>query len=175
MSTRLENGRRHHDRGDEGRRSTAAPILALSGLILAIGTMLPWASQSGQSGGAIGSFNESISGSSFSDGRIVMGLGVALLAIAVVMLTTRRRGAWFDADLLGLALATTALVVTIATWAGLNPSAGAVSRSADIGLYVSLAGSLLGVIGSLAGLTRSESDRAEGRRQDVVGSRDRAA
>ena len=168
MSSRSIETRAYDGRPNDGRRSTAAPIIGLGGIALIIGTMLPWASNS--VAGAANRVNESISGSSLSDGRIAMGLGFAMVMIALVMFTTRRVGAWFDADLLGLALATTAGVVTIATWTALNSNAGAaVSRSADTGLYVALAGSVVAFAGALAGLMRSGSDRAtDDRDNDVV-------
>jgi len=173
MASRYESTRVDTDRNrDDGRRSTAAPFIGLGGLILIIGTFLPWASDSGTAA----KINETISGSSLSDGRIAMGLGFAMLVIAFVMFTTRRAGSWFDADLLGLALATTALVTTIATLAALGSNgADNVSRSAEAGLYVAIAGSAVGFVGALVGLMRSASDRAtHDRRGGVVGT-DRAA
>jgi hypothetical protein len=169
MSTRLENERavRVDRPTQEGRRSTAAPIIGLGGLVLVLGTLLSWASESG----ARQAVNHSISGSSFSDGRTAMGLGFAMIMIAGVMVTTRRVGAWFDANLLGLALATTALVVTIATWVAIGNEAGVtVSRTADIGLYISVVGAAVAFIGTLWGLM-SDSDRAtDSGRNDVVGA-----
>lgn len=173
MASRYESTRLDTERNrDDGRRSTAAPFIGLGGLILIIGTFLPWASDSGTAN----TINESISGSSFSDGRIAMGLGFAMLLIAVVMYTTRRAGSWFDADLLGFALATTAVVVSIATLTALGSNeADNVTRTAELGLYVAIAGSLISMVGALVGLVRSASDRAtEERRGGVVGT-DRAA
>jgi hypothetical protein len=173
MATRHENTRLDTDRyRDNGRRSTAAPFIGLGGLILIIGSFLPWASDSGTAR----TINESISGSSFPDGRMAMGLGFAMLLIAVVMSTTRRAGSWFDADLLGFALGTIAVVTTVATLAALGSNGvDNVSRTAEIGLYVAIAGSLIGMVGALVGLVRSASDRAtDDRRGGVVGT-DRAA
>jgi hypothetical protein len=173
MATRYENTRLDTDRyRDDGRRSTAAPFIGLGGLILLIGSFLPWASDSGTAR----TINESISGSSFPDGRMAMGLGFAMLLIAVVMSTTRRAGSWFDADLLGFALGTIAVVTTVATLAALGSNGvDNVSRSAEIGLYVAIAGALIGMVGALVGLVRSASDRAtEDRRGGVVGT-ERAA
>ena len=173
MASRHESTRLDTDRHrDDGRRSTAAPFIGLGGLILIIGTFLPWASDSGTAN----TINESIAGSSFSDGRIAMGLGFAMLLIAVVMYTTRRAGSWFDADLLGFALGTIALVTTVATLTALGSNdADNVSRTAEVGLYIAIAGSAIGMVGALAGLVRSASDRAtQDRRGGVVGT-DRAA
>lgn len=115
--------------------------------MLTIGSFLAWASDS--TDGVVAGANESITGSSFSDGRFVMGIGVAMLVMAAYMASTRRRGHWFDADLLGAALGTIAAVVIIATWAAYPDS-----RSPDVGLYVSLAGAVIGMAGSLAAATR---------------------
>jgi hypothetical protein len=167
-STRLDTDRRT----DDGRRSTAAPFIGLGGLILIIGTFLPWASESGTAN----KINESISGSSFSDGRIAMGLGFAMLLIAVVMYTTRRAGSWFDADLLGFALGTIAVVTTVATMTALGSNgADNVARTAEVGLYVAIAGSVIGMVGALVGLVRSASDRATPERRGGVVGTDRAA
>ena len=175
MATRYEAGRVDRDRDrdrDDGRRSTAAPFIGLGGLILIVGSMLPWASDSGTAA----KINETISGSSFSDGRVAMGVGFAMLAIAFVMFTTRRAGSWFDADLLGFALATTGLVVTIATLVALGSNgADNVERSAEVGLYVAIAGSAIAFVGALAGLMRSSSDRATHERRGGVVGTDRAA
>jgi hypothetical protein len=173
MASRYENTRLDTDRyRDDGRRSTAAPFIGLGGLILIIGSFLPWASDSGTAT----TINGSIQGSSFADGRTAMGLGFAMLLIAVVMYTTRRAGSWFDADLLGFALGTIAVVTTVATLAALGSNgADNVARTAEIGLYVAIAGSLIGMVGALMGLVRSASDRAvDDRRGGVVGT-DRAA
>ena len=173
MATRYETTRLDTDQHrDDGRRSTAAPFIGLGGLILIIGTFLPWASDSGTAN----TINESISGSSFSDGRMAMGLGFAMLLIAIVMYTTRRAGSWFDADLLGFALATTAVVVSIATLTALGSNeADNVTRTAELGLYVAIAGSLISMVGALVGLVRSASDRATDERRGGVVGTDRAA
>jgi hypothetical protein len=153
----------------EGRRSTAAPVIGLGGVVLVVGTFLSWASHSAPA--VAHKVDESISGSSLPDGRMAMGLGFAMVMIAVVMLATRRVGAWFDADLLGLALATAALVLTIATWASIGKDSGVTaSRDADIGLYVAVVGSAIAFIGSLVGLMKSGSDRATAGSSTTVGT-----
>ena len=152
MST-LEGTPRARDRAradgrlDDAEASAAAPFLGLGGAALTIGSFLSWASDS--TANAAGAVNESITGSSFADGRMVMGIGVAMLVMAGYMASTRRRGHWYDADLLGAALGTIAVVVIIATWAAYPES-----RSPDLGLYVSLIGAFIGMAGSLAAATR---------------------
>ena len=90
------------------------------------------------------------------DGRVVLGIGAALLVTGVLMASNRRVGTWFDADLLGVALSTFALVTVVTLWAYL----GSDERSPDIGLYVAAAGAAIAMVGSMAALLRSGSDRA---------------
>ena len=90
------------------------------------------------------------------DGRVVLGIGAALLVTGVLMAKNRRVGTWFDADLLGVALSTFALVTVVTLWAYL----GSDERSPDIGLYVAAAGAAIAMVGSMAALLRSGSDRA---------------
>lgn len=134
---------------DPGRRSMAAPALGLGGLVLLIGSFLSWASDSNSP--VADAANSSIAGSSLADGRVVMGIGLALLFMALYMGTTMRRGHWFDSDLLGLALSTIAAVIIVATWVALPEG-----RGPEAGLYVALAGSLIAFVGTLAALIRSK-------------------
>ena len=48
------------------------------------------------------------------DGRIVMGIGLALLVMAALMWANKRVGSWFDADLLGVTLSTVAIGTIVA-------------------------------------------------------------
>jgi hypothetical protein len=90
------------------------------------------------------------------DGRIVMGIGLALLVMATLMWANKRVGSWFDADLLGVALST----IAIGTIVAFLIDVGDTGRSVEIGTYVSLAGAVIAFIGGLAALLRSGSDRA---------------
>ncbi|MCA1727494.1 MAG: hypothetical protein LC722_07540, partial [Actinobacteria bacterium] len=127
------------------RRSAAAPFLGLGGLVLAVSTFLSWAKfdQEAQGGGG----QDSASGLDLSDGRLLLGIGLALILLAAYTGMTRRLGHWFDADLLGLALSTIALAVAGATWAAIPDRV-----SPDIGLYVALAGGAIAFLGSLLAL-----------------------
>jgi hypothetical protein len=138
-------GPRRIERRDDARPSMAAPFVGLGGLALVIGTFLTWI----DSGDATTGTTE-IAGSSLSDGRIVMGIGFALIVMALYMGTTRRWGHWFDSDLLGATLSAVATTVIIATWVALPDG-----QSPDLGLYVSLAGAIVGLIGTVMALTRS--------------------
>ena len=131
------------------RSSTAAPILIVGSLALIVGSFLDWVGARDQ---AVGASN----GYQLPDGRIALGVGVALLLMGIVMAANRRVGTWFDADLLGTALSTFALVTVLALWAYL----GSDDRSPEVGLYVAAAGALIAMGGSLVALLRSASDRA---------------
>lgn len=136
---------------DDARSSAAAPFLGVGGAVLAIGSFLSWASDSASATGS--AVNESITGSSFPDGRVVMGIGIAMLVMAVYMGSTRRRGHWYDTDLMGAVLGTVAAVIIVSTWVAYPDS-----RSADVGLYLSLVGALIGMAGSLAAAARPHRD-----------------
>ena len=138
---------------DKDRRvsksSTAAPALLIGSLVMIAGTFLDW----------IDGREQSITdpnGFQIPDGRVVLGIGAALLVMGILMAKNRRVGTWFDADLLGVALSTFALVTVVSLWAYLASD----ERSPDIGLYVAAAGSAVAMIGTLAALLRSGSDRA---------------
>ena len=133
----------------ESRSSTAALALAFGGLVLVVGTFLDWIDGREQ---ALTDPN----GFQIPDGRVALGIGVALLLIGIVMATNRRVGSWFDADLLGFALSTVALVTVVALWVYL----GSDQRSPDVGIYVAAAGAAIAMVGSLVALLRSGSDRA---------------
>jgi hypothetical protein len=147
----------------ESRSSTAAPALVVGSLVLIVATFLDWVDGREQ---ALTDPN----GFQMPDGRVALGIGVALLLMGILMGANKRVGSWFDADLLGVALSTVALVTVVSLWIYL----GSDERSPDIGLYVAAAGAAIAMVGSLAALLRSGSDRAtaddEGR-GDVGGSR----
>jgi hypothetical protein len=148
------------------RSSTAAPVLIVGSLALIIGTFLDWVGSRDQAVGAS-------SGYQLPDGRIALGVGVALLLMGIIMAANKRVGSWFDADLLGVALSTIALVTVVALWGYL----GSDNRSAEIGLYVTAGGALIAMVGSLAALLRSASDRAtwDGEGEGDVGRNRRLA
>ena len=72
------------------------------------------------------------------------------------MATNKRVGSWFDADLLGFALSTVALVTVVTLWIYLASD----ERSPDVGIYVATAGAAFAMVGSLMALLKSASDRA---------------
>jgi hypothetical protein len=131
------------------RSSTAAIPLIIGSVVLIVGTFLDWVGSRGQ---AVGESN----GYQLPDGRVALGIGATLLLMGVIMAANKRVGSWFDADLLGTALSTVALVTVVAFWASL----GSDNRSVEIGMYVTAAGALIAMAGSLIALLRSGSDRA---------------
>ena len=147
-----------HDRDDdprvirdrrESRSSTAALALAIGGLVLVVGSFLDWID-----GRELALTDPN--GFQIPDGRLALGIGVALLLIGILMATNRRVGSWFDADLLGVALSTVALVTVVSLWIYLASD----ERSPDVGIYVATAGAAFAMVESLMALLRSRSDRA---------------
>ena len=133
----------------ESRSSTAAPALVLGSLVLIAASFFDWIDGREQS-------LTDPNGFQIPDGRVALGIGVALLLMGILMGANKRVGSWFDADLLGVALSTVALVTVVGLWAYLASD----ERSPDIGLYLATAGALIAMGGSLMALLRSGSDRA---------------
>jgi hypothetical protein len=133
----------------KSRSSTAAPVLIVGSLAIIIGSFLDWIGSRDQ---AVGASN----GYQIPDGRLALGIGVALLLMGILMAANKRVGSWFDADLLGTALSTVALVTIVTLWASL----GSDNRSVEAGVYVAAGGSFIAMAGCLVALLRSASDRA---------------
>ena len=145
----VDDGRRRTVDRRISRSSTAAPVLIVGSLVLIVGTFLDWI---GSRTRALGESN----GYQLPDGRVALGIGAALLLMGIIMAVNKRVGSWFDADLLGTALSTIALVTVVAFWASL----GSDNRSVELGIYVTAGGALIAMAGSLIALLRSASDRA---------------
>ena len=133
----------------ESRSSTAALALAFGGLVLVVGSFLDWIDGRSQT-------LTDPNGYQIPDGRIALGIGAALLLMGILMAANRRVGSWFDADLLGVALSTVALVTIVSLWVYLASD----ERSPDVGIYVATAGAAIAMVGSLGALLKSGSDRA---------------
>jgi cellobiose-specific phosphotransferase system component IIC len=138
------------------RASVAAPAVLIGSLIVIVGTFLDWGSRTVSDATGTQTETVDLSGFNVPDGRIVMGIGFALLVVAVLMWANKRVESWFDADLLGVALSTFAIGTIVAFLI----DGGDTGRSVEIGTYVSLAGALIAFIGGIAALLRSGSDRA---------------
>jgi hypothetical protein len=149
MQGQYDSGNRSIDR-DTARSSVAAPFLGIGGVVLVIGSLLTWVDQGDAAAGT------EVAGTSLSDGRFVMGIGFAMIVMAVYMATTRRYGHWYDADLLGAALGAIATTVIVAIWIAIPDG-----MTADLGVYVSLVGAIIGLGGSIAALGASRADRIE--------------
>ena len=141
----------------EARASMAAPAILIGALVVIVGTFLDWASGAViDATGTTQTQTLDLSGFNVPDGRIVMGIGFALLVMAALMWANKRVGSWFDADLLGVALS----AIAIGTIVAFLIDVGDAGRSVEIGIYVSLGGAMIAFIGGLAALLRSGSDRA---------------
>jgi hypothetical protein len=141
----------------KAKASAAAPLLGIGGLALLVGTLLTWIDAGDAAGGT------EVAGASLSDGRLVMGIGVGMLLMGIYMATTRRYGHWFDADLLGATLGAIATTVIVTTWIALPDG-----QTADLGLYVSLAGAVLGLFGALAALAGGRADHDDSRSPQTI-------
>ncbi len=149
-TTRTNAGRERTVRDRRtSRSSTAAPVIVIGSLGIIVGSFLDWIDSRDQAASAAQGFQ-------IPDGRIALGIGVALLVVGILMAANRRVGTWFDADLLAVAFSTVTLVSVVALWVYL----GSDQRSPDIGIYVTAAGALVAMAGSLMALLRSASDRA---------------
>ena len=134
-------------RRQAARASTAAPMILVGSAVLIASGFLDWVAGRDAANDA--------NGFQIPDGRVVLGLGAALLVIGILMAKNRRVGSWFDADLLATALSTVALGTVVTLWAYL----GSDERSPDVGLYVATAGAAVAMLGSLFAALRSGSDR----------------
>ena len=149
-TTRDRDGNRRSVTDRRRSRSSAAAVpLIIGSLALIVGSFLDWIGARDQ---AVGASN----GYQLPDGRIALGIGVALLIMGVIMAVNKRVGTWFDADLIGVALSTVALATIVALWGYL----GSDNRSVEVGIWISAAGALIAMVGSLVALLRSGSDRA---------------
>lgn len=133
--------------GRAARASTAAPLIVIGSAVLVVSGFLDWIA--GRD--AVNDAN----GFQIPDGRVVLGIGAALLVMGILMAKNRRVGSWFDADLLATALSTLALGTVVTLWVYL----GSDERSPDVGLYVATAGAAIAMFGSLSAALRSDSDR----------------
>ena len=88
-----ETGSHADPRGPpDARASMAAPAILIGALVVIVGTFLDWAS--GAVIDATGTQTETVdlSGLNVPDGRIVMGIGLALLVMATLMWANKRSG-----------------------------------------------------------------------------------
>src|SRR3954462_1291039 len=162
---RFAQGRRREVRG---RPSMAAPAIVVGSIVMIVGALLDLATGTGGTTVfGVQTTTAGLSGYNLVDGRIVGALGVALLIAGLLMWANGRLESWFDADLLGVALSLFAIAL-IGMWL-LDIDNEALS--ADYGVFVSLAGAVIGFIGALVALLGSRSDRATtdmDRRGDVA-------
>jgi hypothetical protein len=154
---REDNDRLSASRRVQGRMSMAAPAIVVGSIVMIVGALLDWATGTGGTTVfGVQTTTAGLSGYNLVDGRIVGALGVALLIAGLLMWANRRLESWFDADLLGVALSLFAIAL-IGMWL-LDIDNEALS--ADYGVFVSLAGAVIGFIGALVALLGSRSDRA---------------
>lgn len=113
----------------------AAGIMGVGGLLVAVGTFLPLAS----------AFGTSISYFETPDGKLVLGIGVALVIFAVGLGVSTSRGLSIAMGVLGLIAGALGVVSIVIDWQSL----GDAGLSAGVGVYVTLLGSVVGVVGAV--------------------------
>ena len=137
-------------------RTVAGIVMAIGGALLAIGTFLSFATVD-----AFG-FSQSVTGWETDSNWFYLGAGLVLLVLGIVVLTVRAAGLRLVVGAIGLIVAGLMTVVAIMDLLGLDdeiPAEAAVQLtvSADIGLYMAIAGAIVGLIGSgMALFARSE-------------------
>lgn len=125
----------------------AGIVTAIGGVLLAIGTFLVFATVE-----AFG-FSESVTGWDTDSNWYYLGSGLALIVLGLVILTVGRPVARRVAGALGLLVAGLATVVSIMDITGLEDeipaeALGQVGVSPGIGLFLAVAGAIVGLIGS---------------------------
>jgi len=113
----------------------AAAVMGVGGVVTAVGTFLELAS------GLFGS----VAYFDTTDGKLVLGLGVAIAVFALVLAVSSSRGLNITMGVLGLLAALLVVVSVVIDWQSLG-DAGA---SAGIAVYATLLGGILGLVGAI--------------------------
>jgi hypothetical protein len=163
------------------RPSAAAGLTVLGGVAMAIGAILPFAKVEG---GELPIPSQTVGGLDTADGKLFLGVGIALIVLGVLIWMARSRGPRVVAAVLAVIAAGFMLYAAIIDISGIEDEsldaiaeAGAaqtagvsveevrdaldqfnVSVNTGIGLYIVLVGSAIGVIGGLLGLLAKRPD-----------------
>lgn len=114
----------------------SAGVMGLGGVIVAVGTFLPIATAG----------SDSLSYFDTPDGKLVLGIGGAMVVFALVLAFSTSRGLSITMGVLGLLAALLAGASVVIDWQSLGDLTGV---SAGIGIYVALLGALVGLVGSI--------------------------
>lgn len=157
------------------RPSAAAALTVLGGVAMAIGAILPFAKVEA---GELPIPSQTVGGLDTADGKLFLGVGIALIVLGVLIWMARSRGLRVVAAVLALLAAGFMLYAAIIDITGIEDEsldaiaeAGAaqtagvsveqvrdaldqfnVSVKTGIGLYIVLVGSAIGAVGGLLGL-----------------------
>lgn len=160
---------------DVKRPSAAAGLTILGGVLMAIGAILPFAKVEA---GELPIPSQTVGGLDTADGKLFLGVGIALLVLGALLWVGRSRGLRMTAAVLTVLAAGFMLYAAIVDITGIEDEsldaiaeAGAaqtagvsveqvrnaldefnVSVNTGIGLYIVLLGSAVGVVGGLLGL-----------------------
>ena len=127
--------------------AVAGIVTAIGGALLVIGTFLPFATVD-----AFG-FSQSVTGMDTDSSWFYLGSGGVLLALGIVILMMRQAGIRRIVGVIGVIVAGLMTVVSIMDLMGLDDeipaeAAGQLTVTAGIGLYMAIAGAIVGLIGS---------------------------
>jgi len=126
---------------------TAGTVMIIGGILLAVGSLLQFAKLEGFG------ISETVSGLDTDDGKLFLGVGVALLIFGGVILGVASATARRIFGVLGVLISAFMVWAAIVDITGIGSDipaefAGQIEASAGIGLYVVLAGAVAGLIGS---------------------------
>lgn len=126
---------------------TAGIVMLIGGILLAVGSLLQFATLEGFG------ISETVSGLDTDDGKLFLGVGVALLIFGAVVMAVASAVARRVFGILGVLLSAFMVWAAIVDITGIGDDipaefAGQIEASAGIGLYVVLTGAVVGLIGS---------------------------
>lgn len=128
----------------------AAPGAAtlVGAALIIVGVILPWVNVS------LGEFGSvSVKGLDTDDGKIAIGIGVILAALGALMIAKRTRGVLLGVGIAALVLGAMQTLFSVINLTDISGEAGeSIGASVGIGLYVTLVGSLIALVGGILGI-----------------------
>jgi hypothetical protein len=136
--------------GMSGNRTLAPGGITLVGAALIIvGVLLPWVTIS------FGGLSENVSGLDTDDGKIALGIGAVVALFGLIMLVKPTRGVLLGAGIVALILGVAQAIFSVIDLSDISDAAGGVEgleASAGIGLYLTLGGAVVALVGGLMGI-----------------------
>lgn len=127
-------------------------IVIIMGLVVIIGSILPWATAQS----AFGSINKNgIEG----DGKITLATGIIAILCGIAILVSEKNSGWIGlaviASIASMAVAIIDLIDVSNKLSGVSNEF--IQASAGIGLYVVLVGGIVGIVGALASAVKRQT------------------